>query len=86
MRVCDVGVVSVAQCLPRMACLDISLCSKVSENGLKVISNCCRALLRLVMFLALFNFELYSSIVVLLTLTIVPGRVRLQLAEQTRHL
>ena len=42
------GVVAVAQALHRVACLDISMCNKVSEMGLKALSVGCRALLKLV--------------------------------------
>jgi hypothetical protein len=47
-RLCDVGVVAAAQGLPRLACLDISMCTKFSEAGLKTLSSCCKAMLRLV--------------------------------------
>ena len=47
-RICDIGVVAIAKASRNLACLDISMCSKFSENGLKVVSSCCKALLRLV--------------------------------------
>jgi hypothetical protein len=46
-RICDVGVVALAHACTRMACLDLSMCNKLSELALKTVSHCCRALLRL---------------------------------------